>query len=53
MNLISLKNDYNKRLTEQISAVTFCAKTRTKGDSGNLLGEPGVMHSNIGRFYGI
>jgi hypothetical protein len=35
-----------KRLTNgctgQISAVTFCAKTRTKAAIKNLLGEPGV-----------
>ena len=28
--------------TGQISAVTFCAKTRTKAAIKNLLGEPGV-----------
>jgi len=29
--------------TGQISAVTFCAKTRTKAAIKNLLGEPGVI----------
>jgi hypothetical protein len=29
--------------TGQISAVTFCAKKRTKAANKNLLGEPGVM----------
>jgi len=29
--------------TGQISAVTFCANTRTKAAIKNLLGEPGVM----------
>src|SRR5699024_7846698 len=29
--------------TGQISAVAFCAKTRTKGAIKNLLGEPGVI----------
>jgi hypothetical protein len=28
--------------TEQVSAVTFCAKTRTKAAIKKLLGEPGV-----------
>jgi hypothetical protein len=32
--------------TGQISAVTFCAKTRTKVAIKNLLGEPGVMQWN-------
>jgi len=31
--------------TGQISAVTFCAKTRTKVAIKNLLGEPGVSPS--------
>jgi hypothetical protein len=30
--------------TGQISAVTFCAKTRTKAAIKNLLGEPGVRY---------
>src|SRR5690606_32197803 len=33
--------------TGQISAVTFCANTRTKAAIINLLGEPGVRHNSI------
>jgi hypothetical protein len=33
---------YTNGCTGQISAVTFCAKTRTKAAIKNLLGEPGV-----------
>gem|GEM_PF-6892256 len=39
---LNAKKSHNARLTGQISAVTFCAKTRTKAAIKNLLGEPGV-----------
>jgi len=35
--------------TGQISAVTFCAKIRTKAAIKNLLGEPGVEHAELAR----
>jgi hypothetical protein len=45
----------NKNLTSgcigQISAVTFCAKKRTKTAIKNLLGEPGVAHSRYAAEY--
>jgi hypothetical protein len=39
--------------TGQISAVTFCAKTRTKAAIKNLLGEPGVSNTIIYRRWNL
>ena len=40
----------NKRLHGQISAVTFCAKIRTKATIKNVLGEPGVTQKKPADF---
>jgi len=43
VSTIKFEGHITNGCTGQISAVTFCAKKRTKAAIKNLLGEPGVQ----------